>query len=80
MVQGVGFRFFTIREARRAGVVGYVRNRHDGDVELEAEGPEEAVSALLEAVHRGPPGGRVLEVTTEPREVLGSESAFDVRF
>jgi len=37
-VQGVGFRYFAQSQARRLGLDGYVRNRYDGAVEVEAEG------------------------------------------
>ena len=32
MVQGVGFRYFTVMAARRYGLTGWVRNRMDGSV------------------------------------------------
>jgi acylphosphatase len=53
-VQGVGFRNFTQRRARRLGLTGWVRNEPDGSVRLEAEGPREALDDLVEAVHQGP--------------------------
>jgi hypothetical protein len=37
-VQGVGFRYFVMREARALGLSGWVRNQADGSVEVEAEG------------------------------------------
>ena len=37
-VQGVGFRYWLMGEARRLGVKGWVRNAGDGNVEVEAEG------------------------------------------
>jgi acylphosphatase len=53
-VQGVGFRWFVIQEAQRAGLTGWVRNLHDGRVEAWLEGDEEAVRAVEAAVGRGP--------------------------
>ena len=40
-VQGVWFRESCRREAERLGVTGWVRNRADGSVEIEAQGPED---------------------------------------
>lgn len=61
-VQGVGFRWWTTRNARELGLIGTVRNRRDGDVELHVEGPEASVSRLEERLHQGPPSARVEDV------------------
>ena len=53
-VQGVGFRNFVQREARKLGVRGYAKNLADGDVEVLAFGDEAAVEELLGFVARGP--------------------------
>ena len=55
-VQGVGFRYFTRATAVQLGLIGFVRNRVDGDVELEAEGEPAHLDQLAGAVRKGPPG------------------------
>lgn len=64
-VQGVWFRGATEEEARRLDVVGWVRNRVDGTVEVEVEGPHEMVEALIAWAHRGPSAARVTDVAVE---------------
>ena len=61
-VQGVGFRASAAYEARRLGVGGWVRNRPDGSVELEARGTPAAVDALCAWLAQGPRGARVTGV------------------
>lgn len=51
-VQGVGFRYTTADLARRYPVNGYVKNLHDGQVELFAEGATADVDRFLQAVAR----------------------------
>jgi acylphosphatase len=58
-VQGVGFRYFVSRGARRLGVTGRVRNLPDGRVEVEVVGDVEALEELKAEVKVGPPGARV---------------------
>ncbi|HKH24441.1 MAG TPA: acylphosphatase [Acidimicrobiales bacterium] len=66
LVQGVWYRQSCRREAERLGVSGWVRNRPDGRVELEAEGTRGAVDALLAWAHDGPPQAVVESVDVEP--------------
>ena len=63
-VQRVGFRFFVENVAQREGIQGYVRNQHDGSVEIVAEGDAEALQRFEMAVRRGPAGARVDDVDT----------------
>ena len=80
-VQGVGFRYFVVREARRLGVAGYARNLRDGSVEIRAEGENTVVQRLIEAVRRGPTGSRVDDVEIESVEIADGEiSEFNVRY
>ena len=78
-VQGVGFRNFTQTKARRLGVTGWVRNEPDGSVRLEAEGPHEKLSELVEAVHEGPRLASVEEVDTEWTDASDDFEVFKVR-
>ena len=53
-VQGVGFRYSAISEAKRLKLKGWVRNAANGDVEAWAEGPQETLDLFLAWLHRGP--------------------------
>ena len=70
-VQGVGYRWFVLRHARRLGVAGYVRNLLDGRVEVAAHGPAEALGELERELSRGPPGAVVVGVdpADDPHEI-----------
>ena len=65
-VQGVWYRGWTVEEATRRGLDGWVRNRADGSVEAVFAGTKEAVDAMLEACYRGPRSAGVDRVTAEP--------------
>lgn len=61
-VQGVGFRYSAVDEARRLGLSGWVRNMPDGDVELVAEGHKGTLRRLATWAHVGPLGALVTDV------------------
>jgi acylphosphatase len=77
-VQGVGFRIWTCRQARRLGVRGWVRNRVDGSVEALLIGEADAVDAMTEACREGPRMAAVEGVSRMPAEDDGS-AGFDER-
>ena len=79
-VQGVAFRASTVTEARRLGVVGWVKNRSDGSVELEAEGPDDMVAALVQWCHEGPPAARVARVAVDDLRPTGSDREFAISY
>jgi acylphosphatase len=68
----VGFRWFVREAARRFDVSGWVRNRPDGGVEVEAEGTASAVESLRAALNEGPDGASVeaLDEMASTSEVL----------
>jgi acylphosphatase len=59
VVQGVGFRWFVLREAHRLEVRGWVSNLPDGSVEVVAEGPSGSLAQLVQALARGPGAAEV---------------------
>ncbi|HTY56030.1 MAG TPA: acylphosphatase [Candidatus Binataceae bacterium] len=63
-VQGVCFRQATMDEAHGLGLTGWVRNRPDGRVEIEAEGKLANLNMLEAWAHRGPRMARVDQVET----------------
>ncbi|MFQ5746810.1 MAG: acylphosphatase [Gemmatimonadota bacterium] len=65
-VQGVGFRWWTRKEAHRLGLDGSVRNLPSGAVEVHASGSREAVARLEAALRRGPPASVVEAVDRIP--------------
>ena len=79
-VQGVAYRASACTEARRLGVVGWVKNRDDGSVELEAEGPDDMVAALIQWCHEGPPAARVARVAVEEMPAGGSDRDFTIAY
>ena len=79
-VQGVSYRASTAHEARRLGLVGWVKNKPDGTVELEAEGPDDKVAALLTWCHAGPPAAKVTSVAVEELPPGGGHREFGITY
>uniref|UniRef100_A0A7C3QVH9 acylphosphatase n=1 Tax=Leptospirillum ferriphilum TaxID=178606 RepID=A0A7C3QVH9_9BACT len=61
-VQGVGFRAFVQRVATRLEISGFVENRPDGSVYLEASGSPDDMEKLAALLRKGPPASTVLAV------------------
>ena len=77
-VQGVGFRYFLMAEARRLGLKGWVRNRDDGTVEFVAEGPKPHLERLKQAAEQGPRMARVERVDARWSVAAGDLDSFDL--
>ncbi len=64
-VQGVGFRHYTYKTARGLQIRGWVRNLRNGDVEIHAEGPQEALDRFLAQITSGPSFASVNDVDVQ---------------
>jgi len=69
-VQGVGFRWWAMSEARRLGLVGYAENLPDGRVEISVQGDLEAVQGMIR---------RAVEIPTTTRRP-GRVTAYDIEW
>ncbi|HSG17893.1 MAG TPA: acylphosphatase [Anaerolineae bacterium] len=80
LVQGVSYRYYTRREARRLGLTGWVKNEVNGSVTVVAEGQDDALRALLQFLEKGPPSARVRSVAVDWSRASGEFGSFEVRF
>ena len=64
-VQGVFFRQYTLHEARRLGLRGWVANQYDGTVRIVAEGQERSLQEMARFLLQGSPGARVEHVKAD---------------
>jgi acylphosphatase len=79
-VQGVGFRYTCLHEARLRGICGWVRNTPGGDVEVWAEASKEKLDAFLQWLRRGPPHARVDAVDYTFQTPTGAYGDFDLEY
>ena len=62
-VQGVGFRYFVLRQAQELGILGWVSNKPNGDVEAFAQGEKADLEQFIAKVKKGPSFSRVEDVS-----------------
>ncbi|MFN2622767.1 MAG: acylphosphatase [Chthoniobacterales bacterium] len=78
-VQGVGFRWSVRNVAKGFDVTGFVRNRPDGRVELQAAGDEEEVRAFLEAILQSELRAHIKEHSETPLAEAPAFRGFEIR-
>jgi acylphosphatase len=77
-VQGVGYRFFATRVARRLGLKGSIHNLRDGTVEAAVEGESKAIDEWIRELREGPRYAEVTKIDQETRAFTGRYGDFDV--
>lgn len=80
LVQGVFFRQFTLQQAQRLNIVGWVANLPEGAVRVVAEGEESALRRLLDLLQQGPPAAQVERVIVDWSAAGGEFTDFRVRY
>jgi acylphosphatase len=78
-VQGVGFRASATVAAVRIGVVGWVANRTDGRVQIDAQGTQEQIAEFLAWCRTGPRWARVDSVDSEDVAPGDDAQVFTIR-
>ena len=80
VVQGVGFRWFVMREAHRLSMRGWVSNLDDGSVEVVADGPAPLLADLERMLTRGPRAAQVsgVEKANVPHDLV-LPNVFEIR-
>lgn len=77
-VQGVGFRWFVEREAHILKIAGWVRNNHDGSVEVLAQGTRDQLSGLRSRLREGPRAARVDNIEESEAQFAAGLSSFRI--
>ncbi|MFO7891343.1 MAG: acylphosphatase [bacterium] len=80
MVQGVGYRFFVSRTARKMNLTGWVKNLPNGEVEIEVEGPKGLIESLIKELPSGNPSAVVRNVEVDWQKPTGRYDDFDITF
>ncbi len=77
-VQGVGYRYYILMQARNLGVTGYVKNRQDGSVEVYAQGDWQALKEFIDRVRNPPRPINVREISVQEAEAKPGLDGFRI--
>lgn len=80
IVQGVFFRFNTMKKAQECGVNGWVKNCRDGKVEVLCEGEKDNVQLLVSWCKKGPDGSFVSATEVIWEEYIGEFNTFQITY
>jgi len=79
-VQGVSFRWFTVRAGRELGLNGYAKNRADGTVEVQAVGRKIDCDSLIDQVKQEPAMSQVDDVEISWVNANEKFTDFEIRY
>ena len=77
-VQGVGFRYFVLRQAQELGITGWVSNKSNGHVEAMAQGDKEDLDQFIAKVKQGPAFSRVDDLILNWEDGQENYTSFEI--
>ncbi len=80
VVQGVGFRYWVLREAFKHRIHGWVRNAPDGSVEVYAEGADSDIEQFEKLLPKGSPASHVKQVLIDYTTYKGTYEEFTIEY
>ena len=80
LVQGVGFRYFVLREAKKLNLNGYVKNLYTGEVLTVVEGEKAMVEEIIKKLRVGPIHAAVKDCKVDWGEPKNEFTEFEVKF
>ncbi len=80
IVQGVGYRYFVSKLARKMDLKGWVKNLPTGEVEIEVEGPRGLIESLIKELRIGNPWATVTNIEVHWKKYTGKYTGFDITF
>ncbi|MBN1301592.1 MAG: acylphosphatase [Melioribacteraceae bacterium] len=80
LVQGVGFRYFVLREAQALGLTGYVKNLYSGEVYTVAEGEKGIMAEFIKKIRTGPMYSDVRGASVKWTEFQNEFKRFEIRY
>ena len=80
LVQGVGYRYFVVREAQKLRLKGYTKNLYTGEVLTIVEGEKAIVEVMIKKLKVGPSHATVKSCKVDWQEPKNEFTDFEVRF
>lgn len=80
IVQGVGYRFYVVEQARIYNIKGYTQNLPDGTVKVVAEGDQGMIEDFIKQLKIGPVSAHVSEVDVQWNDIESGFTDFDIRY
>ncbi len=78
-VQGVFYRHFVKKEAKKLNIFGWCQNEMDGSVKIFAQGEEKSLNNLIEWTKKGSPMSDVKSINTKNAQIEDNLTRFEIK-